>query len=233
MMDNKTTLRLMPREMRLMSERVLSLTALPKGFALMVGDMIMYSQAMRLGGFARLLERLDQLMTADPTRLSLVDCDVPCLDAAQTHAWFVVPSLLDLLEEQLSANDIATLDVVNVVDRAELQVAASLGRRRGLEISFDGERVTARRAPSADLILLTLLEQGCEISADLWWTVYARAQTALTPDSTVSRRHAGVNIVLEDGRVIGRTDNDDDTDTSFISRLEPASAQVNASEGRD
>jgi len=39
------TLQVMPREMRMMSERILSLTALPKGFALMVCDVAMYSQA--------------------------------------------------------------------------------------------------------------------------------------------------------------------------------------------
>ncbi|WP_343504231.1 hypothetical protein [Alloyangia pacifica] len=227
-----TILRVMPREMRLMAERIFSLTALPKGFALMVGDMVMYSQAMGLGGFRLLLERLDEMMTADPERLSFGAAEVPLLDAGGTHGWFVVPSVLDLLDEQLLASDIAALDVVDVRDWQELQVAGALGLRRGLELAFDGTRVSARRVIPADPVLRASMAGGCAIPAELWWRVYRSAQSALTPDSTMSRRHAGVNIVLDDGRIIGRTDNDDDTDTRFISRLDPEPTSQSTSQGR-
>ncbi|MEQ3624768.1 MAG: hypothetical protein ABNH26_05605 [Celeribacter sp.] len=214
----ETTLRVMPREMRLMSERVLSLTALPKGFALMVGDMVMYSQAMGLGGFALLLDRMESLSAADPARLTLIDGATPVLDAQGEHGWFVVPSLMDLLEDQLLRGPTATLEIVNVTDAEELRVATGLGQRRGLKIAFEGTRATATRDAVADPVLDTVMAHGCDIPADFWWTLYHTAQTALTPDSVVSRRHAGVNIVLEDGRIIGRSDNDDDTDARFISR---------------
>lgn len=213
-----TILRVMPREMRLMSERILSLTALPKGFALMVGDMAMYSQAMGLGGFALLLDRMDQLATANPARLVLNDNGALVLDAQGEHGWIVVPSLMDLLEEQLLHGATATIAFVNVTDAAELRVACGLGQRRGLKISFDGARATATRAAVADPVLDRVMAHGCDVPAEFWWKLYQTAQTALTPDSVVSRRHAGVNIVLDDGRVIGRSDNDDDTDTRFISR---------------
>ena len=81
-------LRVMPREMRLMSERILSLTALPKGFALMVGDVVLYSQAMGLGGFDLLLKRIDTLLPSDPSRLALRQSDTGdlVLDGGGVHA---------------------------------------------------------------------------------------------------------------------------------------------------
>lgn len=74
----------------------------------------------------------------------------------------------------------------------------------------------ARKVPAADPVLDDLMARGREIPAALWWRVYDTAQTALTPDSAVSRRHAGVNIITEDGQIIGRTDNDDDSDPRFL-----------------
>uniref|UniRef100_UPI003101B147 hypothetical protein n=1 Tax=Neorhizobium sp. EC2-8 TaxID=3129230 RepID=UPI003101B147 len=68
-----------------------------------------------------------------------------------------------------------------------------------------------------DSLLWSLLENGAEIEADLWWRIYHLAKQALATDSIVSRRHAGPMIVNEDGTVIGRKDNDDETDVSFLS----------------
>src|SRR5690606_35586667 len=105
------------------------------------------------------------------------------------------------------------------------QVASEYGRRRGLRLSLGAEDpkiVTAMQLPltgelvSDEPVLWSLLTEGTPIPADLWWRVYERAQTALTPDSVVSRRHAGPLIVNDDGTVIGRRDNDDETDISFL-----------------
>ncbi len=209
-------LRVMPREMRMMSERILSLTALPKGFALMVGDVVLYSQAMGLGGFALLLDRIDSLLPADPTRLRLDETDGLRLDGGGEHAWFVVPSALDLLREQLAEGAQAKVEIANVADPAEIGIAVGLGHRAGLLVEAAGGSLTARAVPPADPVLDRVMADGCPIPAKMWWQVWALAQTALTPDSVVSRRHAGVNIVTDDGQIIGRTDNDDDTDASFI-----------------
>ncbi|OSP54781.1 hypothetical protein [Pseudoruegeria sp. SK021] len=211
-------LRVMPREMRMMSERILSLTSLPKGFAMTVGDVVMYSEAMGFGGFAQLLAAFDTIKSADPTQLTLTQTDAGGLhlDGGGEHAWFVVPSLLDLLGEGLATAETTCIEVGNLRHPQELGIAIGLGRRAGLDLEIEGPRVTARRGPVADPVLSRVMAEGCPIAADLWWQVWALAQTALTPDSVVSRRHAGVNIVTEDGQVIGRTDNDDDTDTSFI-----------------
>lgn len=223
-MTEAETLRVMPREMRMMSERILSLTALPKGFALMVGDVVMYSQAMGLGGFALLLDRIEPLLAADPARITLSG---QALDSGGQHAWFVVPSLIDLLGLAVATGTPAHLTLANVMDPDELRIAEGLGARAGLDITVDGTLVTATAAPKSDLVLDRVMKDGCQMPAALWWQVYDRAQTALSPDSALSRRHAGPVIVTEDGQVIGRTDNDDDTDVSFI-----GSAGTNNAQGK-
>jgi len=228
-------LRVMPREMRMMSERIFSLTDLPKGFALMVGDVVMYSEAMDLGGFKMLLNRLDAVLTTDPSKLRFKQdpAGALVLDGGGVHAWFVVPSVLDLLAEALVGSATATVEVINVMDAAEIGIATGLGCRAGLEVTFDGSRISATRTEPADPVLDRIMAKGCPIAADLWWEVWAKAQTALTPDSAVSRRHAGVNIVAEDGQIIGRTDNDDDTDVSFIAAPEAVSSENSNQKSED
>ncbi len=100
-----TTLTIMPREMRLMSERILSLTTLPKGFFLAVTDTVMLSQKLGLGGFAMLEDRFETLRTPDLSRIAVTveNGKSLVLDAGGQHAWFVVPSLLDLLGERWRA----------------------------------------------------------------------------------------------------------------------------------
>ncbi len=221
-MSDAETLRVMPREMRMMSERILSLTALPKGSALMMGDTVMYSQAMGLGGFGMLLDRLDILMTADPARIVLKDDRLQC---GGQHAWVAVPSLIDLLGLAVALGKDARIEVADVADPGELRIAEGLGGRNGLKVTVDGLTVSAVPGPVSDPLLDGVMQQGCRLSAARWWRVYDRAQTALAPDSAVSRRHAGPVIVTEDGQVIGRKDNDDDTDVSFIGSVGEKTAQ--------
>lgn len=220
-MTETQTLRVMPREMRLMSERIWSLTDLPKGFALMITDVVMYSQALGLGGFPLFEARLPALMPANPHRLKLMsdNGDALALDAGGQHAWVTLPSVLDLAELALAHQDSARITVTDVTDPEELAVASALGARRGLKMELAGNVLTATRIPAADPVLAQVLQDGARIEAAQWWRIYELAQTALTPDSVVSRRHAGVNIVTEDGQIIGRTDNDDDTDPNFINSV--------------
>lgn len=218
------TLRIMPREMRLMSERILSLSSLPKGFFLSVGDFPMYSQKLGLGGFSLFEERFESFRSADPARITITAeaGNRLTLDAAGQHAWFVVPTVLDLLGELVARFGLAELTAVNSVDPQELAVAASLAGRSGLAVTVEGNVLKAVPAPVTgdvrkdDPLLWSLLEDGVEISADLWWRIYHLAKQALATDSVVSRRHAGPMIVNEDGSVIGRKDNDDDTDVTFL-----------------
>lgn len=208
----------MPREMRMMSERILSLTAMPKGFVPSLCDIVMFSEAEGLGGFALLEADMPALAADDPARLSLDETGpLPVLDAGGLHAWAALPSALDLLGAGLDA-----IEVTNARHPGELRLAAALGPRRGLDVTVEGSRLSAAPRDVADPVLDRVMQQGCAIPADLWWRIWALAQTALTPDSEVSRRHAGPVIVTADGQLIGRTDNDDDTDPGFVRTPEPA-----------
>lgn len=222
-----SALRIMPREMRMMTERVFSLTRLPKGFVLTVTDVVMYSQKLGLGGFALLETRFEQLKHADPVRVSVESehRDSLRLDARGEHAWFVIPALVDLLAELAERHGSASVTVANAVDPDELRAATALATRSGLSVRWNGgtePRLTASKTSlSGDLrhddpLLWELLHHGVAIEAELWWRIYHLAKKALTPDSVVSRRHAGPLIVNDDGTVIGRKDNDDETDLSFL-----------------
>jgi hypothetical protein len=221
------TLQLMPREMRMMSERVFSLSGQPKGFFLMVQDVVMYSQKLGLGGFALLEQRWASLKSADPARVSITSeaGDTLTLDAKGEPAWFIIPTVIDLLGELAARHGCGHVTVINAADAAELRVAADLAARSGLAATFeDGAPPVltatsfARKGKVAEdePLLWDLLQNGVSLDADLWWRIYAIAQTALAPDSVVSRRHAGPVIVNDDGSIIGRKDSDDETDLSFL-----------------
>ena len=224
---SNSVLRIMPREMRMMTERVFSLTGLPKGFFLMVQDVVMYSQRLGLGGFALLEHRSASVSSADPSRVSIAseDGDRLVLDGGNQHAWFVIPTVIDLLGELAHQHGQASMTVVNVVDGGELRVAAELAARNGLAATFTaGARPILSAKPAAmsgklaedEPLHWDLLNNGLPIDADLWWRVYSLAQRALAPDSVVSRRHAGPVIVNDDGSIIGRKDSDDETDLSLL-----------------
>ncbi|MBS0248912.1 MAG: hypothetical protein JSR61_20040 [Proteobacteria bacterium] len=224
---NDPTLRLMPREMRMMTERVFSLSGQPKGFFLMVQDVVMYSQKLGLGGFALLEQRWADLKKADPTRVWVAHeaDDSLTLDAAGEQAWFIIPTVIDLMGELAARYGRATVTVINARDAGELRVAADLAARNGLRVTFgNGPQPTLTATPFAitgrisedEPLLWDLLQNGVSLEADQWWRVYALALKALAPDSVVSRRHAGPVIVNDDGSIIGRKDSDDETDLSFL-----------------
>ena len=223
--NSKTTMRVMPREMRLMSERIFSLSSLPKGFFLSIGDFPMYSQKLSLGGFQLFEERFEKFKLADPARITIVveDENRITLDAAGEHAWFVMPTAIDLIGELVARFGSAELTALNVLDEAELAIAASFGGRSGLAVKVSGNVLKAMPAQITaevnrdDPLLWSLLENGVEVEAALWWRIYHLAKQALATDSVISRRHAGPMIVNEDGTVIGRKDNDDETDVTFLS----------------
>lgn len=222
-------LRIMPREMRLMGERILSLTGQPKGLFLSLTDIVMYSEKLGAGGFAMLERSVADFKDAVPARITIVSESgaTIALDAVGQHAWFVLPVVIDLLGELVARFGEGEVTIADAIDPAEFAVATELGRRSGLGITFESgpiARLTAVARPltgdfrADDPLLAALMDDGTPINEALWWRIYHLARTALAPDTVVSRRHAGPLIVNEDGSVIGRTDNDDDTDISFLSK---------------
>lgn len=217
-------LRLMPREMRLMSERIFSLSQMPRGYALTLTDIPMLSQYLGLGGFDLLLSGKDRLLAADPKALSITSeaSEALTLDFAGQPAWTGLYTLLDLAAEKVADHSRAVITVTGAADAEELAVAALLGLRIGLAIeisaSAEGAVVTATQTEINDDANQALDRDGAMVSPAIWWEIYEIARSALAPDTAVSRRHAGVQIINEDGTVIGRTDNDDDADVNFLAR---------------
>jgi hypothetical protein len=162
------------------------------------------------------------------------DGDRLTLDGGNQHAWFVIPTLIDLLGELAHRHGRATIAVTNVVDPGELRVAVELAARSGLAADFTADaQPTLTAKPSTmhgtlaedEPLHWDLLQNGLSIDADLWWRVYSLATKALAPDSVVSRRHAGPVIVNDDGTIIGRKDSDDETDLSLL--LKPRATEPN------
>lgn len=214
------SLRLMPREMRMMSERIFSLCQMPRGFALSLTDIPMYSQALGLGGFALLQSSHDILTTAEPKALTVYENGPNLvLDFQGQHAWVGLNSLIDLAVELCATKPQARIAVQNIAFAEELALARALATRVGVDLEFEtATLVRVSPCKTADPLSQKLNSEGLFLQPDLWWQIYERARSALAPDTAVSRRHAGVQIVNEDGSIIGRSDNDDDADVSFLAR---------------
>jgi hypothetical protein len=241
---------LLPREVRLVVERILLLTALPSGAIPAVRDVVLYSAAAGLGGLPLLRRRFEALRPASPEALRLAETapGTLALDAGGQHAWVALPMILDALEVAAKTDGAALATVTNIQDPEELRTACALAPRRGLAVFFtDGACTGPATGPEAallragkggatllavpaaaspDAVLGHALRHGVVVEPELWWALHHLSNTALATDTPESRRHAGPVIVEPDGRVIGRTDHDDDTDISLLLSPKPESADA-------
>ena len=137
----------------------------------------------------------------------------------------MLPAAIDLLGELVARFGKAEVVVANTVDPDEFKVAEAFAQRNGLTVAVTtasevtlkaNNRPLSGEVRQDDPLLWSLFENGVPIQSELWWRIYALAKKALAADSVVSRRHAGPMIVNQDGTVIGRKDNDDETDVSFL-----------------
>lgn len=242
MTDNCTTmtglLRISLREARLVLDRALLQTGMPYGFNAAVRECILVSEAMTaegLGGFAKFMRLHDTLKAARPDTLqpgAAKQTQPQQVDCAGQHAWVVAQMLLDLLLAESSARGVTVLHAIELADPAELKVVAMLAQRQGASVTVEmGQACSgsgsatltlmSRTLPPKDFsdpVLRDIVRHGLPVDAALWWSMYHLSLGALTPDNVVSRRHAGANIVDDNGRVIGRP-TDDDTDFSLLTRV--------------
>ncbi|WP_431284350.1 hypothetical protein ACQW02_05945 [Humitalea sp. 24SJ18S-53] len=238
---------LLPREVRLVVERILLLTRLPAGSVPAVRDVVLYSAAAGLGGLPLLQRRFDDLRSVNlaSIRISETAPGHLAVDAGGQHAWMVLPLLLDALGEAVARHGAALATVEHVLDAEELGAACAMGPRAGLTLftaagacigPANGPDAALMRAdaplillaaPAADAtdaVLARVLRDGLRVEAPLWWELHHLSNTSLSPDTPESRRHAGPVIVEADGRIIGRSDHDDDTDLSLLTEAPAAKA---------
>ncbi|MCR0981689.1 hypothetical protein [Roseomonas populi] len=231
-----TPVTLLPREVRLVVERILLLTTVPHGLIPAVRDVVLYSAAAGLGGLPLLRRRFGDLRMAETVAPSITE-PAPghlVVDARGGHAWVVLPMILDALGAATALEGAATAEVTNLRDPEELRTASAYAPREGLSVQVTGGAGDAagtfilRAAPSTagDAVLDRALREGVVVEPALWWDLHHLSNTALSTDTPESRRHAGPVIVEADGRITGRTDHDDDTDLSLLTSAKPESANA-------
>ncbi len=207
------------RESRMVLERLMQVARVPEGLVVSLRDCALYSAALQLGGFPELKGSLQSLSGADPARMKLVDDRT--LDAGGLHAWFVAEAASDLVIAAARDGQANVVRVVNVMQPAELGVASAFAHLHGFVASVTCEARDAAMiavhplSAAAQAPLDCIRRQGLPVSAKLWWELFHESAAALATDTVESRRHAGPIIVAEDGRVVGRQD-DDETDFSLL-----------------
>lgn len=234
---------LLPREVRLVVERILLLTRLPPGAIPAVRDVVLYSAAAGLGGLALLHRRFESLRASEPVapRISEAAPGHLVIDAGGQHAWMVLPAILDALAEAAAREGAAVAEVSGITDPGELRAACALGARTDLAVFVtegactgpatgpgaallrtEGVALLAVPASGArDAVLERALRGGTAVEPDLWWALHHLSNSALATDTPESRRHAGPVIVEADGRITGRSDHDDDTDIALLTAPRP------------
>lgn len=231
---NAEMMTLSVREVRMIVERILLVTGLPDGFVPAVRDCILYSQGGELGGLAMLKRDLSRLKQANPAAIQISSEEGAPLavDAARQHAWIVAPGLLDIVLADFRNGGPGKIAVRNVIEAPELELLRGYAGRYGAAVDIaigNGQatvQVTADRLTTGDATLERILARGMPVTRALWSELYAQSHHALTPDSIVSRRHAGPVMVDAEGRVHGR--DDDDTDFALLGVNQAGSAAENA-----
>jgi hypothetical protein len=242
--DDGQPVTLLPRELRLVVERILLQTSISAGMVPAVRDVILYSAAAKLGGLPALRADFALLSDANSGAIAVEDLAPGriAIQGAGQHAWTILPLALDLLTEMVSTGGSGMLTISGASRTEEFATACAMGGRLGLSIFLvtqgactgpaaaglsqqPAAEVTLLAAPGGteDAMLAHALRDGITAAPALWWDLHHLSNTSLSADTPESRRHAGPVIVLEDGRIVGRSDHDDDTDISMLASSEKAS----------
>jgi hypothetical protein len=210
------------RESRMVLERLMQVARVNEGLVPALRDCALYSTAINADGFIHLTRHLGKLFTERDSIVSIdtVDNDTTRMRCAGHHAWLVALTLVDLAVDASQAGRKACFVVEEASEAQELSVVKALAEPHGLEADIDTQgnarRVVFRVAMTQrESTLARIVREGLRVERAYWWTLFHRANDALAPDSYESRRHAGPIIVDAQGRVIGRTD-EDETDLSLL-----------------
>ncbi|WP_321814143.1 MULTISPECIES: hypothetical protein [unclassified Paraburkholderia] len=210
------------RESRMVLERLMQVTRVDEGLVPALRDCALYSTALCEDGFIHLTKHLGQLSNNQAAGVSIdvTDEGATRVRCAGQHAWPVALTLVDLAVDAVRAGREARFVVEDASEADELRVAMALAQPYGLEATLEvkdnARHVTFRAASTpAESTLARIVRKGLSVERAYWWALFHRANDALAPDSYESRRHAGPIIVDEQGRVIGRTD-EDETDLSML-----------------
>jgi hypothetical protein len=208
-------------------ERILLVARCLPGYVPAVRECVLVSQALGLGGFSHLLHNHGRLSFSGFEGLALSDDEKGvAIDGANMHAWLLAPIVADLAVDLARRNGSAEVRVHNVDELAELETVCALVVRQGAIATFAGDgclRVSNAPRPRTlaqwDPLLYAAIRHGFPVEESLWRAVYELSNTALAPDSIVSRRHAGPVILQDDGTLLGRPPQDDDFDFNMLRKV--------------
>lgn len=221
------------REGRLVTDRLLLTLGIPSGYVIAVRECVLVSQSAGLGGFARLAADRTSLATpfVDTMKRSRDGSAIVC-EAGGSHAWIVLPTIVDLAVAAARKAGPSELHVRNVRASREMACVTHLAARHGVLAEatiantvddHPGElRLAVRNTSRPRMfesrypLLAHALVHGFEVDRELWRSLYDLSNGALVADSVQSRRHAGPVIVLDDGTVVGRPPADDDFDPAML-----------------
>ena len=210
------------REARMCVDRILLTCGIPSGYVHGVRECVLLSEAMGLGGFRHLLDDHGKLKMSAYESVRATD---DAVDGGGIHAWLLLPSLVDLAVDGARKSGNAFFSVKNILQERELGVAAGLARRYGAEIRISENTLEAkntsrpRTAEQWDPLLWRAMLYGFPVEESLWRAVHRLSNTALAPDSVVSRRHAGPVVLSDEGKLLGRIPQDDDFDMNMLKKV--------------
>lgn len=206
------------RELRHMVGRYLYACNLPGYTVNAVRDVILAAQA---EGYDAVndMEKRRGLFASAPTTFSVSGGRFDGQDAPLV---VLAPALFDELALALAASgeERATVTVVNVLDPDIIDCLHDHAAVRGLgydvqhgadgALSITVWRVTVPpRSPASGAwgpSMERALLSGYELPSEQFWRLFHESNLALTPDSEVSRQHAGTQVRNERGEVIGELD---------------------------
>ncbi|MGD6747763.1 hypothetical protein ACOKM3_38675 [Streptomyces sp. BH106] len=204
-------LRVSVRELRLMTGRVLLTTAIPFGSVAAIRDIVVGAETHGLDGLAGLLDALPALRARHlRPQLDGTTPQFPAPDAQPALA--TAADLLDLAVAAAHTDGSATFAVPG--DDWAVRALPPLARRHGVDLALTGSTVTATPAPAGpgpgpDAAELRALTYGMPVTGALWQRFVAEAEAALTPDSALSRTHAGDSLFGPGGEILAEVGEDE------------------------
>ncbi|MFF3490335.1 hypothetical protein ACFYWS_03205 [Streptomyces sp. NPDC002795] len=204
-------LRVSVRELRLMTGRVLLTTTVPFGSVAATRDIVVGAETHGLDGLARLLEALPALRARHlRPQLHGTTAEFPSPDAQPALA--TAADLLDLAVAAAHTDGSGSFTAPG--DDWAVRALPPLARRHGVELALTGSTVTASIAPDGphpgpDAAELRALTYGVPVAGALWRRFVAEAEAALTPDSALSRTHAGDSLFGPGGEILAEVGEDE------------------------
>ncbi len=216
-----TTMRASAREMRHMVGRYLHARGCPAFAVNAVRDAIMAAQAEGFDAVSQ-MERVHERFRSARTNFEVSRVgDLTMLDGAGAPAPLLAPAFVDELGLALAAGDVrAKVEVRDVPGLVLFEALGDYAATRGVAFTIarvgeNAAAVAAERVPptpvepaasAAGPSIERVLREGYEMDADQFWRLFHESNEALTPDSEVSRRHAGAQLYDEHGNLIGEAD---------------------------